>query len=152
MTTAELTEYLHREVPLTAAMDLRVLKSADDEVQIAAPLSANRNLHGTAFGGSLAALGMVTGWALLHLAMRRASLSAQLVIQRSEIDYVAPVAGDFFASSRLSKDAWPAFVAALQKRGRGRITVQTEIRAAASAHAAPVAALHRGRYVAVARA
>lgn len=146
MTPRELTDYLHAQVPLTAAMQVQVVRSDADEVQLGAPLTANRNLHGTAFGGSLATLGMICGWALLHLAMREEKLVAQLVIQRSECDYERPVDGDFTAASRLPREAWPDFVAVLKRRGRARITVRTEIRAAGGE--AP-AVVHRGRYVAV---
>ena len=145
MTPDALTEYLHQHIPLTAAMGARALRCDAHEVEIGAPLKPNLNHRGTAFGGSLATLGIVSGWALLHMGLRREQLPARLVIQRSECDFAEPVADEFAATSRLTEKEWLHFVATFKRYQRARITIHTDIRARES-----TAVRHRGTYVALA--
>ena len=90
MTPEAFTEYLHREIPLTAAMSARVVRSEPGEVEICAPLAPNKNLHGTAFAGSLATLGLISGWVVLDRALHGAQVKAHLVAQKNECIFHAP--------------------------------------------------------------
>ena len=74
-----------------------MLEVSEARVCLTAPLRPNTNHHQTAFGGSVAALAILSGWALLHarLASRRAAVS--LVIQRQQLEYLLPVAAAFEA-------------------------------------------------------
>ncbi len=56
MTTRGLEAFLHEKIPLTKAMGLHVAESNARRLVLEAPLAANRNHLGTAFGGSLHAL------------------------------------------------------------------------------------------------
>ncbi|MDE0855933.1 MAG: YiiD C-terminal domain-containing protein [Nevskia sp.] len=124
------TEYLHRHIPLTAAMQLRVLHSGGDGIELVAPLAPNRNHRDTAFGGSLATLGIVSGWALLQQGLRQEGLDARIVVQKSECEFLEPADAEFSAESRLPAQDWPRFLATLRKRGRARITVHSVLRCA----------------------
>ena len=53
---AALEAFLHEKIPLTRAMGLRVAESSAARLVLEAPLAANVNHLGTAFGGSLHAL------------------------------------------------------------------------------------------------
>lgn len=143
MTPEELTAYLHREVPLTAAMQIRVLQCAPDFVEIEAPLTPNLNLHGTAFAGSLTTLGLISGWTLLNAALRDAQLKAHLVAQKSECTFHAPGTQSLHASARLPEEAWAHFLSALEKKGRARINIVTEVRSGDT-----LAVTHTGTYAA----
>lgn len=130
MSPEALTEYLHRHIPLTAAMQLRVLQNGDGHIELTAPLAPNRNHQETAFGGSLATLGIVTGWALLQQGLRQEGVEARIVVQKSECEFLEPVSDAFFSESRLPVDEWARFLATLRKRGRARITVHSTLRSA----------------------
>lgn len=143
MTPQQLTDYLHREVPLTAAMQIRVLQCAPDVVEIAAPLTPNLNLHGTAFAGSLATLSLISGWTVLHAALRDAKLKTHLVAQKSECTFHAPGTQELRAIARLPAKEWTHFVSALQKKGRARINIVTEVRTGGT-----LAVTHIGTYAA----
>jgi thioesterase domain-containing protein len=127
MSTAEFTEYLHRNIPLTAAMQLRVTGSGEGRIELLAPLQPNRNHQSSAFGGSLATLAIVSGWALLQQELRRVGLEARIVIQRSECDFVEPVEAEFTAHCDLPAAEWERFLAMLRKRGRARITLHSSL-------------------------
>jgi len=128
MNNEETTAYLHRSIPLTAAMDVRVLAQEPGRVEILAPIAANANHHGSAFGGSLSTLAILSGWVLVQQTLDAAGIGAKLMVQRSECDYLEPALADFSAESLLPEAEWPRFVQMLQKRGRARITVTTTIR------------------------
>ena len=79
--TAALERTLHDEIPLTRAMDVRVAAYDGNLLRLTAPLSPNVNDKGTAFGGSLYSLAVLCGWSLLHLKVKEAGLSYNIVIQ-----------------------------------------------------------------------
>lgn len=119
-----LTAYLHRHIPLSRAMRVRVIRQTPAEIRLHAPLRPNRNHQGSAFGGSVAALALLAGWALLHVRLRAASAPCALVVQRLEIDYVRPVTGPLEACARWAEaGAWDPFERALRNKGKGRIRV-----------------------------
>src|SRR6185437_15768986 len=88
-----LERYLHEQIPLSAAMSVRVRMATPERVQLAAPLFPNVNHNETVFGGSAAALATLSAWTLLHLRIARAGLNARLVIQRSSMEYERPIPG-----------------------------------------------------------
>lgn len=121
---AELEAYFHEEIPLSRAMGVTVQSIDGSGVRLLAPLAANVNLHGTVFGGSISALGILAAWAVVHAGLAAEGLSAAIVIQRSAVDFLRPVHGDLEASSSTpAGDIWARFVGTLSRRGRARITV-----------------------------
>jgi len=123
-----LERYLHQQIPLCAAMGVRVRMATPERVQLAAPLAPNVNHNETVFGGSAAALATLCAWALLHLRTASAGLQARLVIQRSSIEYEQPIPGDFEAVCRFSDElAWERFRSTLVRRGRARVTLSAHL-------------------------
>ena len=57
------------EIPLTQAMQLEVSAWDGKTLVLSVPLAANINDKGTAFAGSITALGSITGWAALTLSL-----------------------------------------------------------------------------------
>jgi Putative thioesterase (yiiD_Cterm) len=60
-----LQDRIGREFTLAKHIGVVVESADDDAVVLRAPLGANANHQGTAFGGSLYALSVLTGWAWL---------------------------------------------------------------------------------------
>lgn len=116
--------YLHEQIPLSAAMGVRVRMATAQRVQLTAPLGPNINHNETVFGGSAAALATLSAWTLLHVRMSRAQLRGRLVIQRSGIEYECPIPGDFDAVCQFADEtAWERFRTTLARRGRARLTL-----------------------------
>ena len=125
---SSLERYLHAQIPLSAAMGVRVRTATPERVQLSAPLAPNVNHADTVFGGSAAALATLSAWALLHVRMARAQLAGRLVIQRSTMEYEHPIPGDFDAVCRFSDElAWERFRATLLRRGRARLTLRAHL-------------------------
>ena len=120
--------YLHEQIPLSAAMGVRVKAAMPEQVQLAAPLGPNVNHNETVFGGSAAALATLAAWGLLHLRLARAGIHARLLIQRSSMEYERPIPGDFEAVCRFSDEAaWERFRTTLMRRGRARLTLAAHL-------------------------
>lgn len=145
MSLDEITRYLHEHIPLTRHLGAVAEHWDGATLRLGAPLAPNLNHRATAFGGSLSALAILSGWALVHLALRERGLEARVVIQRTELDFEAPVDGDFTATSGLppAKD-WERFLATLTRHRRARVTVPSTLRWATG-----VGGEHLGTYVAV---
>jgi thioesterase domain-containing protein len=127
-------EYLQRRIveEFTLARHIGiVVESADDAaVVLRAPLASNANYKGTAFGGSLYSVSVLTGWAWVTRYLAARGLAADAVIQESSVQFLTPVRGELRASVAAPSDAQiDKFRKMLQRAGRGRIRLRVEIKA-----------------------
>jgi thioesterase domain-containing protein len=106
-----------------------VVESADDSaVVLRAPLALNANYKGTAFGGSLYSVAVLTGWAWVTRYLAARGLAADAVIQESSVRFLVPVQGELRASVAAPSDAQiEKFRKMLQRAGRARIRLRVEI-------------------------
>jgi thioesterase domain-containing protein len=106
-----------------------VVESADDAcVELRAPLAPNANYKGTAFGGSLYSIAVLTGWAWVTRYLAARELAADAVIQESHVRFLKPVEGELRARATAPADAQiDNFHRMLRRAGRGRIRLSVEI-------------------------
>ena len=106
-----------------------VVESADDSsVILRAPLAPNANYKGTAFGGSLYSLSVLTGWAWVTRYLATRELAADAVIQESNMSFLVPVRGELRASAAAPcATQIDKFRKMLQRAGRARIRLRIEI-------------------------
>ncbi|MGE0052204.1 MAG: YiiD C-terminal domain-containing protein [Arcobacter sp.] len=91
----ELEKKLHNEIPLTKFMNLKILNYNEKELITTIPLDVNINDKGTAFGGSLATLTIISGWSLCWLISKELGFSSNnIVIIKNENSYKKPVTKD----------------------------------------------------------
>ncbi len=137
-----LEETLREEVPLTRYMGLRLEEHGEGRLIVQASLSANVNIHGTAFGGSLFSICAIACWGTLHLSFTRAGVPARSVLGKASIEYSRPVRGDFEARCELPGDgSFEAFMERLQQGRRTPLELVAEVR-----EKDRVAAVFRGTY------
>lgn len=128
MNPQALERYLHAQIPLAAAMEVRVAQADPDGVVLGAPLGPNLNHRATAFGGSVSAVAILAGWTLTHVLLRHAGSDARTVIQRSGVYFHLPVEDDFQARAVPPTPAeWSRFSEALARWGKGRLPVRVEV-------------------------
>jgi thioesterase domain-containing protein len=109
-------------------MQVSVLEVTPEWVILGAPLAPNINHRETVFGGSACALTILSAWALLHTKITKAGFKCTLVIQRNTMTYEKAVTGNFSAKAATpSAEAWQSFTRTLQRKGRARITVSSEL-------------------------
>ena len=118
---AEAAAFLEHEllsqIPLTRAMQLRVVDYDGSTLRLAAPLAPNVNDKGCAFGGSLASLltlacwGSPRGVGLQHALQEQprdsglaTQLSVDVVDQRAQLLLPRPLRGDLDVGHRRPRD------------------------------------------------
>ena len=139
---------LLEDIPLARAMQLRINSWDGDFLRMNAPLAANVNDKGCAFGGSLVSVMTLACWSLIRLAVEQAGEDCDIYVQDSTVRYLAPVWSDFSADARLAPDqSWQGFFTTLNSRGKARLSAQCEIRLAAGT----IASTLEARFVALRR-
>ena len=108
----------HREIPLAAAMSIGVASYDGGTLTVRAPLPPNRNVHGTAFAGSLFSTCVLTGWGATWLALRERGLMGLIVVADSNIHYRKAVAGELVCQCTPNPDALRAGLDQLAATGR----------------------------------
>jgi thioesterase domain-containing protein len=125
---SDLQQFLRDRIPLSTAMAIEVVAAEPEGVTLGAPLEPNINHRDTVFGGSAAAVAILSAWGLLFVRLREAHPNATIVIQRHTMRHLRPITGAFTASSFLpDPGAWEKFVTTYQRRRLARITVKASL-------------------------
>lgn len=153
MSPETLTAYLHRSIPLTAAMKMTAVESSQSRIALRCPISPNVNHHQTAFGGSLAAAMMLAGWAMMRVRMGAAGLlnttglewsspvlgddsstappanpTVRLVVSKTSTDFLHPVTNDFVTECRFADEVtWDRFVERFRANHWAKLRLQSQI-------------------------
>jgi thioesterase domain-containing protein len=123
-----LTAFLHDQIPLARAMQLKVAEAGDERVVLHAPLAPNRNHLGTAFGGSLQVLPTLACYSALWLTLREAGYDGHVVVRRSSATFHEPLAGELRAVCvRPSAAAVAPFLATLRRHKKARLDLHAEV-------------------------
>jgi thioesterase domain-containing protein len=132
MTPEELQRYLHEHIPLTAAMEVKVVSCGPDAVHLSAPLAPNINHRDTVFGGSASALAIMSAWCVVRIRLiGTPDENARIVIQKNSMNYLTPIDSDFAAiSPGPDREVWDKLLNGLHRKGIGRIAINSTIFAA----------------------
>lgn len=142
----DVTVYLHKHIPMTSHMGVRVVRFDKTSICLTTPLAPNLNHRESAFGGSIASLAVVAGWTLIHLRLEEHAFRGRLVIQHSTTEFQRPIEDDFETYCSLaSPKQWNRFVDTLSRRGKARLTLKSESKVGER-----TMAVHEGTYVAIA--
>jgi thioesterase domain-containing protein len=114
----ELTATWHREIPIVAAMGMRVERYDGRSLTVRAPMQPNRNVHGTTFAGSLYSACVLTAWGAVWLALREQGLEGVIYAAESTVKYRKGVERDFVCSCTLDADAFRGGLDAFKTSGR----------------------------------
>lgn len=124
----EINDYLNRHVPLFQAMQARLERYNDGGLSIKAPLAPNINDKGIAFGGSLAAIASLTGWALTRITLNEHGEAAEIVITDGTLKFLRPVRGEIVTEcARPDGATVERFINSLRQRGKARWNVEVVI-------------------------
>jgi thioesterase domain-containing protein len=121
MAPVVLEEFLHAKIPLTSTMGIRVIETGRRLV-LEAPLDANVNHLGTAFGGSLHTLPILACYSVVWTLLREAGLDGHVVVKHSAADYRQPVKGTLRAvCDRPAAETVTAFITDLRRLKKARM-------------------------------
>ena len=138
-------------MPPVAALQPRVLAWEDGALRLLAPLAANINDKGNAFGGSLCSLMTIAGWGLAFLQLAEAGLEADIYVADTRIRYLKPVYEDLLVEARLDTAGEGAVALDLPGTLRAQGRVSFRINACTLLADGGTAAALNGRYVAIAK-
>lgn len=125
---AQLERRILTDIPLARHIGVRAVEFDGRTLTLTAPLAANSNHKGTAFGGSLFSLAVLAGWGLLTLKLAERGIDGELVIQDSRVSYLAPVTRDLTARATLPDDEeLDRFLRAVDRHRKGRIRLHVSI-------------------------
>lgn len=127
-------------MPPAAAMRIRATRLDADGLRLHAPLAANVNDKGNAFGGSLASVLTLAAWGLVDARLRDAGRVANVYVADSRLKYLRPLYDDLQAHAWIAPgEDWDGFLRCLDERGKARLALEADVRDAAGR---PVATLH----------
>ena len=114
-------------------------------VTLTAPLGPNQNHTDTAFGGSIATMGILAGYTALYLLLRDRAISTRILIQKSGVEFLRPVDGDLVCVAACPTGAaLEEFLETMRRKRRARVEIESRVMSRKT-----VAATHGGVYVAM---
>lgn len=124
---ASLQTLINEEIPPARAMGFTVDHYHANTLSMSAPLEANLNHHGTAFGGSQFSLAAVCGWALTVLTLRERGLATTVVVKSVQCDYLRPVTEELHAIARFDSEQIDGLLADLKEKQSARLVASADI-------------------------
>lgn len=122
-----LQAYLYAHIPLVRHMRLRVEDWNANGLTFSAPLAANSNHEGTAFGGSLESVAMLACWGLVWLLLEHEP-EMHIVVAESHMRFLRPVSSTLSAHCAMPNESTRRnFFAMLHRRHKARIELQAHI-------------------------
>ena len=144
-----------RRMPPVAALGVQPLGYDGRTLRLGAPLLANVNDKGCAFGGSLSGLMTLAAWGWVMVNLQLAghdSADADVIdvfVADSQVRYLAPLYEDLVAEAApVEGEQWIQFLRTLEQRGKARICMQARVPISTGGDAT----LFSGRFVAIRRA
>lgn len=136
-------------MPPVAAIGVYPIGYDGRALRLGAPLSANVNDKGCAFGGSLSGLMTLAAWGWVMLNLRLAGQEGgEVYVADSQVRYLAPLYEDLIAEAApVEGEQWDQFLRTLEQRGKARICMQARVPVGAGGDAT----VFSGRFVAMRR-
>lgn len=124
-----LQSVLNNEIPITQALQVKVLNWQEQRLTLSLPLLPNINHMSTAFGGSLYCGAVLAGWGWMHLRLKELGAEkAHIVIQSGQISYPHPVLGDAIVQcDPPTEEEWAKFLRMFERRSKGRLSLSTSV-------------------------
>lgn len=128
MNTTELQQLLYKEIPITQALQVQVDNLTSNSIQLSAPFEANKNIHNTAFAGSIYTTATLAGWSLVTHLVQQHQRQGSVVLASATIRYSKPIEGDIVASCQVSDpEVIERFLKRFDSRGRGRLSLEIDV-------------------------
>ena len=125
----KLQNKLHNEIPLTKLMNLTIDSYTNKELVTHAPLDININDKGTAFGGSLSTITIISSWSLCWLISQELGFdSKNIVVIKNENNYLKPVTKNIVChTTKPTKEEIEILKQKLEKKGSASLKIKSQI-------------------------
>lgn len=129
MIIEEIQNKIHTQIPMTKLMQLE-LKNIDNSMLISsAPLNINVNDKGTAFGGSLSTIAIISSWCMAYYLSKKLNIGeSNIVIVNNETKFLRPVTKDIICNTFIPKEEEiKALASKLELKDSGTIKIYAQI-------------------------
>ena len=125
----ELQNKLYNDIPLTKIMEIKIQNYTNQELITTASLGININDKGTAFGGSLSTITIISGWSLSWLISKELGFdSNNIVIIKNETSFRKPVTKNIVCiTKKPSKEEIEIVKQKLQIKKSASLKIQSQI-------------------------
>ncbi len=124
---AEELKHLFHDIAPAQALQIRPVDYAGGRLVLAAPLAPNLNDKGTGFAGSISSILALAGWGAITLLLRDAGVDGDVLLVKSEIDYLKPVQSGLRAEAEIPAAERERVLADLRERRRSRVCIQARL-------------------------
>lgn len=118
---------LKSQVAMVNHMGIDLVSWDGSTVVTEAPLEPNLNTHGTAFGGSLYCVGVMTGWSAVHLTLLDAGFDPSVWVVKAEVAYKTPVRGVLRGQATVNEATRAHLIHGMESKGRVKATIDVVI-------------------------
>ncbi len=124
-----LQKKLHEEIPLTKLMNFTIKSYEEKRLITKAPLKININDKGTAFGGSLSTITIISAWSMCWLICKELGYdSNNIVVIKNENRYNKPVTKDIFCYTlKPSEEELKLISKKLKEKGSASVKIVSNI-------------------------
>ncbi|AMO56814.1 YiiD C-terminal domain-containing protein [Endozoicomonas montiporae] len=123
--TQAFADWVLEEIPLLRAMELTLDEFKDNRLTLSCPLAPNINDKGTAFGGSIATIATLCGWAFTMLHAKTLCDEPDAVIAEQSMQYLKP--GHSALKAVCSSTVPDTFYSRLQEQRSARLELEVEV-------------------------
>ena len=125
----ELQKKLHSQIPMTKFMQLKIEEYNEIELKTSAPLNINVNDKGTAFGGSLSTMTIISSWSMCWLISKELGYNSKnIVVIKNENSYLKPVSKDITCTTQKPSIEEIAIIKEkLEKKGSASLKIKSVI-------------------------
>lgn len=128
MNSEQLENLVRKEIPITKALDIRIHDLTDSSIKVIAPFEANKNIHNTAFAGSIYTVATIAGWSLVNSIANTLGLKGSVVLAKADIQYKKPINGDIVAQCSIDDPASvDSFAQSFKRKNRARLNLSIEV-------------------------
>ena len=125
----ELQNKLYNDIPLTKIMEIKIQNYTNQELITTASLGININDKGTAFGGSLSTMTIISAWSLCWLISKELGFNSNnIVIIKNDTSFRKPVTKDIVCiTKKPSKEEIEIVKQKLQIKKSASLKIQSQI-------------------------
>lgn len=126
----KLENKLHKQIPLTNYMQMKIEKIEENRLFTSAPIEPNINDKKTGFAGSLSTLVTISAWSACYLIVEEQLKykDTMIAVIKSDTSYRTPVTKELYCETTLpSKEEIERLKEKLETKGSGSLRIKSQI-------------------------
>lgn len=126
----KLENKLHKQIPLTNYMQMKIEKIEETRLFTSAPIEPNINDKKTGFAGSLSTLVTISAWSACYLIVEEQLKykDTMIAVIKSDTSYRTPVTKELYCETTLpSKEEIERLKEKLETKGSGSLRIKSQI-------------------------